>query len=288
MFSALRTRMSYANVVATFALVFAMSGGALAASRYLVTSTKQIKPSVLAQLKGKAGANGAAGATGPQGPAGPAGGQGPAGARGENGTAGTNGSNGQSVTSKAIPTSSATCGHLGGTELTSASGTEHVCNGQTGFTSTLPEGKTETGTWAVRDEKDAGSNVIVPISFPIPLAKGLPGGGGCSVTHRGEPLTGECHAHFINGHGKEDVEVAVGEEVEERTPVGCPGNVAEPQAESGNLCIYSDGENLVRIVGGEITSASGGGLGAGTTGALMDVSLLGAGNYAFGTWAVTG
>ena len=39
--------------MATLALIFAMSGGAYAASHYLITSTKQIKPSVLGHLKGK-------------------------------------------------------------------------------------------------------------------------------------------------------------------------------------------------------------------------------------------
>src|ERR1700733_10619346 len=95
MFSAIRTRLSYANVMATLALFFAMSGGALAASHYLVTTTKQIKPSVLAQLKGKAGAGGAAGATGPAGSAGSAGSQGPAGTKGETGANGANGTNGE-------------------------------------------------------------------------------------------------------------------------------------------------------------------------------------------------
>jgi hypothetical protein len=72
----MRRRLSYANVVATLALVFAMSGGALAASHYLINSTKQINPKVLKKLTGKAGkagANGAAGATGVAGPPGPKG-----------------------------------------------------------------------------------------------------------------------------------------------------------------------------------------------------------------------
>ena len=49
MIKAIRNRLSYANVAMTLALVFAMTGGAYAAQRYVVTSTKQIKPSVLAQ-----------------------------------------------------------------------------------------------------------------------------------------------------------------------------------------------------------------------------------------------
>ena len=44
MFSRIRKRLTYANVVMTFVLVFAMTGGAYAASKYVITSTKQIKP----------------------------------------------------------------------------------------------------------------------------------------------------------------------------------------------------------------------------------------------------
>jgi hypothetical protein len=69
----LRTHLSYANVVATLALVFAMSGGALAAHHYLITSTKQISPKVLRKLKGNRGPKGADGATGNEGAKGVAG-----------------------------------------------------------------------------------------------------------------------------------------------------------------------------------------------------------------------
>jgi hypothetical protein len=50
----IRKHLSYANVVATIALVFAMSGSALAAKHYLITSTNQISPKVLKKLAGKA------------------------------------------------------------------------------------------------------------------------------------------------------------------------------------------------------------------------------------------
>jgi hypothetical protein len=40
--SATHNRMTYANVVATLALVFAISGSALDAGHYLITPTKQI------------------------------------------------------------------------------------------------------------------------------------------------------------------------------------------------------------------------------------------------------
>jgi hypothetical protein len=66
-----RRRMTYANVTATLALVFAIAGGtAYAAHHYLISSTKQFKPSVLKSLRGKigpAGSAGRAGATGATG-----------------------------------------------------------------------------------------------------------------------------------------------------------------------------------------------------------------------------
>jgi len=83
-----RRHMTYANVVATMALVFAMSGGALAAHHYLINSTKQINPRVLSRLKGEAGKPGATGAAGPVGRAGPAGQQGAQGKTGEEGLEG--------------------------------------------------------------------------------------------------------------------------------------------------------------------------------------------------------
>src|ERR1700687_5083550 len=88
--SSIRRHLSYANVVATLALVFAMSGGALAAKHYLINSTKQINPKVLKKLRGHAGTNG---------PKGPAGLQGATGAQGVSGAQGTKGADGQSALS---------------------------------------------------------------------------------------------------------------------------------------------------------------------------------------------
>jgi hypothetical protein len=90
---------SPSSIIAGLALFFALGDTALA-SRYLITSTSEIKPSVLKKLKGSAGPQGetgAAGATGVQGPAGaqgPGGTQGPAGARGLTGAQGLEGTRG--------------------------------------------------------------------------------------------------------------------------------------------------------------------------------------------------
>jgi hypothetical protein len=79
-------RLTYSNVAATLALVFAMSGSALAASHYLINSTKQINPKVLKKLRGTrgpagaAGQRGATGALGATGKEGTPGKEGPAGA----------------------------------------------------------------------------------------------------------------------------------------------------------------------------------------------------------------
>jgi len=90
----IRKRLTYSNVVVTLALVFAMAGGANAAKHYLITSTKQIKPSVLGLLKGKAGATGATGDKGASGERGATGVTGVAGAAGATGATGTTGATG--------------------------------------------------------------------------------------------------------------------------------------------------------------------------------------------------
>jgi hypothetical protein len=142
MFLKIRRRLSYTNVMMTLALVFAMSSGAYAASRYVITSAKQIKPSVLKQLQGKQGSTGPAGATGSTGPAGATGSTGPAGATGSTGPAGATGK----------------------------TGTEGK-EGKSGFTATLPSGETEKGQWAFYQENvTANQGVETAVSFTIPLA----------------------------------------------------------------------------------------------------------------------
>ena len=86
-----RRRLTYANIVASLALLFAMTGGAYAATHYLINSTKQINPRVIRALQGKAGGFGTPGSSGAQGPQGPQGKEGPQGKQGTPGSEGKEG-----------------------------------------------------------------------------------------------------------------------------------------------------------------------------------------------------
>ena len=146
--SLIRSRLTYANVAVTLALVFAMSGGALAATHYLITSTKQISPKVLKALRGRQGSAGPTGHSGANGGAGPAGKEGSQGKEGKPGAEGVQGS------------------------PWTAGGT-------------LPSGKTETGTWAFT--KNAEGQIRIPISFPIPTNEPLTSTGGRGPVEFSEP-----------------------------------------------------------------------------------------------------
>ncbi len=99
----IRRHLSYANVVATMALVFAMGGSAVAAQHYLITKTNQISPKVLKALETKIAANIQPAATGKEGAAGKEGKpgtEGKEGGTGKEGNAGTEGKEGLSLLSK--------------------------------------------------------------------------------------------------------------------------------------------------------------------------------------------
>jgi len=150
MSQAIRKRLNATSMLGVIALVFAMTGGAYAANKYLITSTKQISPKVLKALKGpigKTGATGAAGAAGATGPPGPPGAPG-------TGTSGKEGKQGiQGVEGKAGPE---------GSPWTAG-----------GF---LPSKRTETGSWSVLTHGTTGGTLgIANVSFTLPLEAELSG-----------------------------------------------------------------------------------------------------------------
>jgi hypothetical protein len=248
MFSSISKRLTYSNVAATLALVFAMSGGAYAAGKYLVTSTKQISPKVLKALKGANGATGAQGPAGAVGPAGPAGavggagkegmaGKGEKGEKGETGAPGKNGTNGKD-------------------------GSPWTAGG------TLPPKETETGTWTLGEilTKEITS-VRIPISFPIRLAA---------------PLA-ESQAHFLQEKAGKLLE----EPGNKPPSAECPGTLEEPQAKPGNLCVYGSLEETAEFEEfGVPGNASG--KGTGPTGSSMNLHINESEKTTagYGTWAV--
>jgi len=88
-----------------------------------------------------------------------------------------------------------------------------ACNGQTGFTETLPPGETETGAFGIATYVPASTiqEVQIPISFPIPLE---------------DPSE---EAFYLN---LEETEEGAGTH-------GCTGTVEHPTAPPGVLCMYT-------------------------------------------------
>jgi hypothetical protein len=150
MFTPKRRRLSYANVTATLALAFSLTGGALAASHYVINSTKQINPRVLKQLRGEAGAAGTTGDKGTAGPVGKEGADGKEGSGGRQGAAGKEGAQG-----KEGPT-----------------GREGAPGSSAPLPATLPSGKTLKGSFGGGGAVVTESNrtVELSISYPFPLA----------------------------------------------------------------------------------------------------------------------
>jgi hypothetical protein len=272
MLSPLRNRFGIPGVISVIALVFAMLGGAWAASN----SGSDGKAT--ASAKAKRGPRGPKGATGPAGPQGPVGANGKDGAAGANGAAGTNGKDGTSVTNTTVPTGNpAKCEERGGTEFKVGAGAPtFACNGEEGpegpegalgtAGTTLPQGATETGTWGVSGQvvvfKDGEDNTVgvgfhpyyAPISFPIPLAVAPP------VSNAVYTATNPDPEH-------------------------CSGSAANPTAAEGYVCVYEQ-ESFHAVFAGFASPPSV----PNVAGIVLNFNpTLEPGSVrAYGTWAVTG
>ena len=268
MFSTLRTRFGIPGVISVIALVFAMFGGAYAASN----SSGGGKATASA-AKGKPGPRGKTGKTGPAGPQGPAGPAGPAGAKGDTGAAG---SPGTSVKNEA-EAKGANCKE-GGTKLVGTS-TTYACNGEKGapgapgapgepwtLGGTLPSEATETGAWYMRGEEKTSQTM--PIGWSIPLS--------------------EADAASFDENDVHTVGL-------ESSPGGpCTGSAQNPTAPPGNLCIYtSDGEGFMSRFGPGVTIQMGSlaspAYGVSSAGALIytEEAAFTTSSWAEGSFAIT-
>lgn len=268
MFSLLRNRFGIPGVISVIALVFAMFGGA-----YAATSSGG-GGKATASAKGKPGPRGPRGKTGPVGPAGPAGPQGPAGAKGDKGDAGakgdkgdkgdtgSNGAPGTSVASEEFAGSKE--GHCteGGSKFTVGASKTFACNGKEGPEGeagilhpgeTLPSEATETGMW--RFESNGNEEQYYPISFPIPL----------SATD----------AESTTVHFKPDANFST----------FCPGTINKPAADPGALCFYEAKTNLEQPT--LVVSADGFTEKVGTSGVLLFYETVNSTLHQGGSFAVT-
>ncbi len=260
MFSIFRNRFGIPGVISVIALVFAMIGGAFAASN---------GDNVHATASAKKGPRG------PRGKPGPAGPQGPAGPVGPKGDAGSAGSNGTSAEASSFAGAKGSCTE-GGAEIKSASPTVQLCNGKKGANGTfstepLPAGKTLTGVWSAAGDRSSSS-----ISFPIEVNSPLTALIQFSVgVPFGVQIENEA-THLYPTEGASE------EELLNSWAASCPGSAAEPKAESGFLCIYPiKGEG----VSGKVIAAAAEGPSPFGISVPFDLEAT---QEVRGTWAVTG
>lgn len=239
MISLVRNRLGIPGLISVIALVFAMFGGAYAASGgpFAGDSAKR-----KGNKKRNAGLNGKqkrqvrnianrfAGERGPAGPVGPpgipglpgaAGADGQPGEPGEDGEEGEEGPPGANGKSVLVSNAAPGCPEGGVTVEVEDSGVEdEICNGEegpqgipgeTGFTETLPAGKTEKGLFAIHVTPPVEFALPIALSFNIPLPAKIPG----------------AKAVYVPAPPGVNPD-----------PTHCPGNVGNPEATEGYLCIY--------------------------------------------------
>jgi hypothetical protein len=249
-------------VVAIVALVAALAGGAYAASGVIVGSSGDLtkaQEKQVTKIAKKSSKPGPPGATGPAGPTGPAGAAGKDGTNGADGKDGAPGKDGVNVTFS--PASEAAC-VAGGSVFKASNGETTICNGETGFTETLPSGKTETGSWAgaVYEVGPVAISFNIPLAAPIDESHTL-------VIPEGATPPAECQ-------NPEHVGTA---------------SVENPEAKPGFFCIYVDitPESAVKEIEAPGTDTDG----AGTTGTFVILETTSTSGEEHGkgrgTWAVT-
>lgn len=272
MFSLMRNRFGVPGVIAVIALVFAMIGGAYAASGGLTSKQKkEVKKIAKSEAQklvgtgptgpaGPAGPPGTAGAQGPTGPEGPEGLQGPAGANGTNGADGKTVLSGTTVPAASLGTNGdfyirTTTSEIYGPKAAGVWGSPTSLKGADGapgapgapggpgpegspwVAGTAPSEVILKGTWSIPQYTAAGAAeaINVPISTGVPVPTG-------------PQLNLALGAGLVNT-----------EEAEQQAEVFCPGSAANPTiatefaelAGVGVLCIYAQSQtNLTPPEGG--------------------------------------
>lgn len=277
-------------VVAIVALVFAMLGGAYAA-------TGGGNPLAAASGKKSAAKRGPKGPRGPKGDAGPAGPAGKEGSAGKDGLAGKagkdgkDGEDGQPGTPGESPQvvlaftgaeeevgtpPGEPCHKAGGIEYEVIStGDSHiVCNGKEGSPwtvgGTLPSGQEEKGTWAfsVSGGDDLG-HALAPISFSIPLLGEVPESAIFIKTEGGSEKTG--FSEHCGGSPS--------------APVVTSTEYLTGQKKRNTICVIIDGGAVVNATLEEIRSSQFGNAGMSTVGGALVFSVTGAA-HGIGGWTV--
>lgn len=221
------------TIIAIVALVFATAGSAVAAKRYLVTSTKQISPSVLKKL---------AGTPGPQGRLGPVGERGPTGLAGAKGAAGTTGPAGQA----------GPAGPAGPTGSTGATGPAGP------FPDTMPSGKSVTGAFF----------------FRVKIGTGPDSGGETAISY-GYRFAAAPTIHVVPVGGSP-------------MPAQCSGDVSNPHAAPGNVCLFLSVNEAIGTLNFIDPSTPSGFNVSGTTGLIVNATTIGSTGRVYGTWVATG
>lgn len=279
MFSKIKGRFGVARALTALALVVALVAVSVPAAAGPMADVASVPPKVMKMIKkalknsssakktankalataesvqdGKDGKDGAPGPVGPQGPQGP---KGDTGATGATGPQGPKGDTGDPWT-------------LGGT---------------------LPAGATETGAFST-GPLPANSEARTAVSFTIPLAAAI----------------APANTHAIDKDGNEIGSGVATDPNDDVPSSACPGDAANPAAEPGHFCAYegvfSTGTIFARDfaliaefasnvlqphpASPEDTFLS---PGTGTTGAVLNIIMLGdgegGGGFGTGTWAVT-